>query len=443
MTAQIKYLEFKGIDKKEQILFKSFLNLAKNELDYQVVVLKKGYPDKDAPDIVIADALYQFEEDEKHLRDLPTIMIGDDIEREEERYIARPVQWSDFKIALSQLAIGSAEHTEEAERVLPEEVKFAIEKNDSVTEIDIDSEAGNELIEEDDYDYEFELGNMSADYYSFTNSDYLKVAEEVQKFKTDVADEDEDDDEAVVLVTDDESGSDSGVLVLETHSFDAWDYTESEITVTSFSDFDEEDLTTLGADEIRIPRKKKKGVEVDPDEEYWHEDNEIIVDQHTLLWIKPRRGMVYSTKPPGNWPAILQRRGLSKLPLRSDWRPDKALTGYPLSSLVWVNTLIRDTSELHPDLQEDGKYILERWPQFELLELDNILLKLCTMLFVRPESVQSLGSKSGYGRSTIIGLMNACYEMGLLVTPDKIEESKQIKVTSDEGMLGRIREAFK
>ena len=442
MTAQIKYLEFKGIDKKEQILFKSFLNLAKNELDYQVVILKKDYPSNDEPDMVIVDDRYQFNEDEEKLLDLPTIMIGDDFEREDVGYIARPVQWSDFKVALTELAIGSAEHPEEAERVLPEEVKFAIEKNDSVTELSADADAGNELIEEDDYDYEFELGNMSADYYSFTNSDYMKVAEDVRKFKTDVADE--DDEDGVVLMADDESGHDSGVLVLETHSFDAWDYTESEITVTSVSDFDEDDLQTLDHDEPKkFQSKKKKGIEVDEDEEYWHEDNEIIVDQHTLLWIKTKRGMVYSVKPPGNWPAILQRRGLSKLPLRSDWRPDKALIAYPLTSLIWVNTLIRDTSDLHSDLQEDGKYILERWPQFDLLELDNILLKLCTMLFVRPESVQTLGSKSGYGRSTIIGLMNACYEMGLLVTPDKIDISKQIKASNDEGMLGKIRDVFR
>ena len=442
MTAQIKYLEFKGIEKKEQILFKSFLNLAKNELSYQVVILKKDHAGGDPADIVILDERYEIGENEQRLRQLPTITIGDDLNNKEKHYIARPVQWSDFKVALSTLTIEDAEELEEAERVLPEEVKFAIEKADSVAEIDPGADDdGDELIEEDDYDYEFELGNMSADYYSFTNSDYMKVADDVKQFQTSI--DSEDAEEAVVLMTDDESGHDNSVLVLETHSFDAWDYTESEITVSSVSDFDEDDLETISISEAEFVPRRKKGIEVDPDEEYWLEDNEIIVDQHSLLWIKTKRGMVYSTKPPGNWPGILNRRGLSKLPLRSDWRPDKALTAYPLSSLIWVNTLIRDTAELHEGLEEETKYILERWPPFDLLELDNILLKLCTMLFVRPESVQTLGSKSGYGRSTIIGLMNACNEMGLLVTPDKIDISKQIKASNDEGMLGKIRDVFR
>ena len=56
MTTEIKYLTFKGIEKKEQILFKSFLNLAKNELEYQVVILKAGHGDD--PDILILDELF-------------------------------------------------------------------------------------------------------------------------------------------------------------------------------------------------------------------------------------------------------------------------------------------------------------------------------------------------------------------------------------------------
>ncbi|NND82675.1 MAG: hypothetical protein HKN50_09620 [Gammaproteobacteria bacterium] len=442
LNTQIKYLEFKGIDKKEQILFKSFLNLAKNELPYQVVILKEDYPGSDVPNIIIMDESYQFEETEASLTQLPTITIGDNIDQDSVGYIARPVQWSDFKVALSKLDIEAVGESEDAERVLPDEVKFAIEKEVTVDEFEDESE-GNELISEDEFDYEFELENLSADYYSFTNSEYLKVAADVRKFQTDADDDDLEDSETMVLVTDDESGHENSVLVLETHSFDAWDYTESEITVTSVGDYDEDFGPIADQIEAAVPNKTKKGVEIDPDEEYWREDNEIIVDQQTLLWIKTARGMVYSRKAPGYWPSILQRGGVCKLPLRADWRPEKAFHSYPLSTLVWVNTLIRNTGELADGLEEDQKYILERWPAFDLLQLDNILLKLCTMLFVRPESAQSLASKSGYGRSTIIGLMNACHQMGLLVTPDKIEESKQIKASNDEGMLGRIRDVFR
>ena len=71
-TTQIKNLVFKGIEKKEQILFKSFLNLAKNELTYQVVILKDS--DTDAtPDFVMMDESYEYSDDEAALKDLPTI----------------------------------------------------------------------------------------------------------------------------------------------------------------------------------------------------------------------------------------------------------------------------------------------------------------------------------------------------------------------------------
>jgi len=42
VTEEIKNLAFKGIEKKEQIVLKSFLNLAKNELKYKINVLKSS-----------------------------------------------------------------------------------------------------------------------------------------------------------------------------------------------------------------------------------------------------------------------------------------------------------------------------------------------------------------------------------------------------------------
>ena len=96
MSAQIKYLIFKGIEKKEQILFKSFINLAKNELSYQVVILKPDAPGSDVPGIMIMDEAYKLDDQEQNLADLPTILIGNDSE-DAANYIKRPAQWSDFK----------------------------------------------------------------------------------------------------------------------------------------------------------------------------------------------------------------------------------------------------------------------------------------------------------------------------------------------------------
>ena len=153
--------------------------------------------------------------------------------------------------------------------------------------------------------------------------------------------------------------------------------------------------------------------------------------------------MVYSDIDPGRWPSFMQRGSLFKVPLEANWRPANNLKKHPVMNLLWVNTLITETSHLNDELVEGDKYLLHRWPSFDLLELDNVLLKLCTMLFVQPESVGSLASKSGYARSTIIGLMNACYEMGYLVTPDELEPDQVTRVSNDEGMLGKIKEVFR
>jgi hypothetical protein len=96
MTVQIKYLVFKGIAKKERILFKSFLNLAKNELPYQVVILKSKQLDPIEADIVFLDEAYVLEGPEASMLGLPSIVVGGDRNKEQVGYLSRPVQWSEF-----------------------------------------------------------------------------------------------------------------------------------------------------------------------------------------------------------------------------------------------------------------------------------------------------------------------------------------------------------
>ena len=138
----------------------------------------------------------------------------------------------------------------------------------------------------------------------------------------------------------------------------------------------------------------------------------------------------------------MQNKKLSKLPLSADWRPKKGLTPYPLSQLVWVNSLMNDTKKLSPGLDDNEKYILEKWPHFDLLQLDNVLLKLCSMLFVSPESLTSLVEKSGYSRSTVRGLMNACYQEGLLKKANEVQLENLIAAESD-GVFGKIKDVFR
>ncbi|MBL4672980.1 MAG: hypothetical protein JKX81_12030 [Arenicella sp.] len=94
-------------------------------------------------------------------------------------------------------------------------------------------------------------------------------------------------------------------------------------------------------------------------------------------------------------------------------------------------------------LDSQTEYILECWPHFDLLELDNMLLKLCTMLFVRPESPHSLMQKSGYSRSVVYGLVNACNELDILRVSAEFALDKFSESDVDEGVFGKIKDVFR
>ena len=491
MTEDIKYLIFKGIEKKEQILFKSFLNLSKNELDYQIVVLKDNQESEQPPSVVIAGDDYDFSEDEKGLSALPIIIIGSDVADERPGYLSRPVQWSDFRAALSvfdnavlqlkpelELVQGDAEKQEpetasdvveqteaakplklelvlddeddvvesEPDRVLPAEVMFAI--NDEPSELT--EEAAADDADFPPIDFEYELDNMSIDYNSHTNSDYMKVVDDVQQFNVDAQAKPEAAQGAMLLVTDDESNSTNSVLVIETNSLDAWDFSLDEATpeatdeATSakeaVAEMESANFEELVANTEKS--KQKSGLDLAPDEKYWLADNEIIADDITVLYVKSQRGMVYSSAEPGKWVDELHGKKLTKLPLNSDWRPKKELTAYPLSHLLWANSLMNNSSKLNDGLSDDSEYLLETWPHFDLLQLDNVLLKLCSMMFVNPESLNSLVEKSGYSRMTVRGLMNACHQEGILKKASEIQV-ENLAPAENDGVFGKIKDVFR
>ena len=73
-----------------------------------------------------------------------------------------------------------------------------------------------------------------------------------------------------------------------------------------------------------------------------------------------------------------------------------------------------------------------------------MLLKLCTMMFIGPESPQSLMKKTGYSRSVVYALVNACYESGILKHEDDIEKQNLAQIKQqEEGMLDRIKDVFR
>ena len=98
---------------------------------------------------------------------------------------------------------------------------------------------------------------------------------------------------------------------------------------------------------------------------------------------------------------------------------------------------------LLPGLDHQTEYILEKWPHFDLIELDNMLLKLCTMLYVKPESPYSLMQKSGYSRTIVFGFVNACQEADILREAEEFNLEKFSEMNADEGMFGKIKDVFR
>jgi len=440
VTTEIKHLVFKGIEKKEQILFKSFLNLAKNELEYQVVILKENVESSESADIVIVDSSYQFSTDEESLNSLPAIRVGND-QNDSPGYIVRPVQWSDFRTQLTRLDLEAvAEPLIPSDNALPQGMQFAI--------VDMDEKTESDSKQSDDFpdaeDFEYELDNLSIDYHSFTNSEYMKVVDDVKGFKDD--DKEPEIPQAVVLVTDDESASNNSVLVIETNSLDAWEMSESEIEddVDINSDTIESDSSYVDAEaEAKLTAKLAAGSVIQPGGEFWGEDAEIFSGREQILFIKPERDLVYSEQEPGKWTAAIRKKTVTKCKLGSTWRPSDELKAFPISRLVWANTIATKSASLAAGLDSQTEYILERWPHFDLLELDNMLLKLCTMLFVRPESPHSLMQKSGYSRSVVYGLVNACHELDILRVSAEFDLDKFSESNADEGVFGKIKDVFR
>jgi len=442
VTTQVKNLVFKGIEKKEQILFKSFLNLTKNELTYQVVILKDG-DSAEAPDFVLKDDSYQFGDAEEALKQLPTIAVGGDLEKIAPGYISRPVQWSDFRTELIRLDMQAAQAEageEPGERVLPDEVEFAISNMGEKSESDFEQADSDS----DEVDFEYELDNVSSDYHSFANDDYDKVVDEVKGFNN--GDVPDDKPQGVVMLTDDESASTNSVLVIETNSLDVWEMSEAEYedkAVVGQAELDEDGSFIDEKAEKAIDDKLQSGTPVNAGDEYWKYDMEIFSGRDSLLFTRPEREMVYSEFEPAKWSKSLAAEEVTKIPIDKGWQPTDGLKAYPMSRLMWASTIATKTSSLVEGLNESDEYILQRWPDFELLELDNVLLKLCTLLFVKGESAYSLMQKSGYSRHVVFGLLNACFEQGILKQANDVQVEQFSQASNDEGVFGKIKDVFR
>ncbi|MEO0369572.1 MAG: hypothetical protein AAF197_12455, partial [Pseudomonadota bacterium] len=184
------------------------------------------------------------------------------------------------------------------------------------------------------------------------------------------------------------------------------------------------------------------GVPIVAQEEYWLEDNEIIAEKHSVLSIKAERRMVYSVIEPGRWPLALRGKSLSKVPLSKNWRPKSSMKAYPLDRLIWINDLITLNNKLEEGLDPDNAYAIFRWPPFDLLELDNHLLRLSTLMLIRGGTIADLATRVGCDQSLVCGFINACHRAGYLRSRSDLAPERFIE-TQDDGVLGMIKDAFR
>ena len=453
MTDLVKKIAFRGLEKKEEILFKSFLNLVKNDLDYAVELIQDPDSLLDDADIVIADIDYELTEDESTMTPLPTLKIGADPSLSAPDYLVRPVQWSDFREGLLNVGSSPVESSKEIvdavekndERLLP--TNLSLEMGDAgvdagiTGDIDEDEEVSRSF--SDASDYNFELDKMSVDYHSFTNSEYVKAAaDDVKGFH-----EDKGEPEAVMLVSDDESANTNSVLVIETNSLDAWDMEDSEFddlhshSVETPSELEMPDLSPKERKEVK--GKLAAGTTVESISAMRMTEQEVMIGPQTLFIVRPGERKVYSTREPARWIIAMKNKELTSVPLADDWKPSDELKAFPLERLIWINTLVGRSQKLDDGLSDTQEFMLMKWPHFELLELDNSLLKMTTMLFVGPESAYSLMQKTGLGRAVVYGMLNACKELDLLASQEQIKNLSSQKAEQESGVFGKLKDAFR
>jgi len=123
---------------------------------------------------------------------------------------------------------------------------------------------------------------------------------------------------------------------------------------------------------------------------------------------------LYSDSPIREWSKILRERNLVRRDLSAGWYVDPSVKSSPLPWFLWCSAQARSKGRLLPKIDPGQQYLLEKWPNFELIRNDNQSLRLCALLFSRPESVKSLVAKSDIKGRKVVAFMNACYLLGLI-----------------------------
>ena len=137
-------------------------------------------------------------------------------------------------------------------------------------------------------------------------------------------------------------------------------------------------------------------------------------------------------------------KGATPSQCRRDIGPDTAAMRHGCRLHPQRAILVRGvgTGKLIDSLNLNDAYALLKWPPFDLLEMDNRLLKLSTKMLIKGGTVADLATKVGCEPSIVCGFINACYRAGYIINRSDLNPDRLTDV-SGEGVLGMIKDAFR
>ena len=470
MSAELKILKFVGVDKKEQVLLKSFLNLARDELEFDLQIDENHA----SPDVIVID-----EEHSQTAEDFAStalkIIIGNNSNDASDSYIHRPLQWSRFKSVLDKLdevqqqpvtqnqqqqpvvpptpapAVQPANDIQDdtpKQPEMPEDLgvgQWSLEQSqeEALIEKPIEQKAEEIVVqeqptvaqEEEPEVVEFFPGTKEHEESQFSeNVGEWELEVSVQAEVTPIEQHSSEEvsvPEAEVgqlyALNDDALESPSEFLdnieemVIETDKVDEWEEKSatSDTELSESESFTSEEKTGEAKLDSLLEKEKASqeellGQPLDNKIEFWSGDTEVLVNNHPVFVVMTKRGKVYTEYEPHKWYKIFSSGGMRQRKLDNKWKPYGRLQNYPIEWFVWCAHITRSKGVLSEGINKKDLFLLEKWPDFSLIQNDNNLLKLCSLAFANPESPRTLVMQSKLRARVIVGFINACHAIGLL-----------------------------
>ena len=450
---------FRGIPKREEILLRSFLNLVDSDFDCRV---EADGGDYDA-DVVVLDESVLKDVLPDAGDDISYIVLGSNGPYPDMAYVSRPLHWSAFTRVFEE-AISSVVAPEQS----PTETESQADKRSDMDEFidgpaapDTDTEVGVEKttdqtvpieleippseleMPEMPHENESEQDTVPADLSSLevvggepgesvlppgvlsrndADSTRAEGVAGAAGTKPEGSEEtgntidlklSENDDEILPVRGAGKAIEDT--VIIETDFIDAWTISiEAELNSVSQS-LNEMKRGPLAREPVqKIQPVPRQGVRVPSGIRFWEGDAEILLGGAPLFLIDETGQRLYSDSPIREWTKILRERNLIRRDLSEGWYVDPSVKSSPLPWFLWCSAQARSKGRLLSKIDPGQEYLLEKWPNFELIRNDNQSLRLCALLFSRPESVKSLVAKSEIKGRKVVAFMNACYLLGLI-----------------------------